>query len=152
MIREEIHDTYREREKPKEPARCPDCGAVFKKGRWVWVDEAPADVHEHTCPACQRMRDDYPAGFVTVGGSFFDAHRNEIVNLVRNEAEKESGEHPLKRIMGVKDTEDGVLVTTTDAHLARRIGDALARAYEGELDYDYNRDDDMLRVTWKREA
>ena len=73
------------------------------------------------------------------------------MNLVRNEAKKESEEHPLKRIMDVQDTDDGVLVTTTDSHLARSIGERIARAYEGELDYQYT-SDDMLRVLWKRDA
>ena len=97
------------------------------------------------------MRDAYPAGYVTLSGSFLETHRDEIVNLVRNEAKKESGEHPLKRIMDMKDTDEGMLVTTTDSHLARSIGERIARAYEGELDYQYT-EDDMLRVVWKRDA
>jgi hypothetical protein len=97
------------------------------------------------------VRDDYPAGFVSIGGSFFDQNRDEILNLVRNEAKKENEEHPLKRIMNVRDTDEGVIVSTTDLHLARSIGDALERAYAGELNYQYNRDDDMIRVTWSRD-
>lgn len=37
-------------------------------------------------------------------------------------------EHPLERIMGIEDTKEGALVTTTDAHLARRIAEALHSA------------------------
>lgn len=96
------------------------------------------------------MRDDYPAGYVTLSGSFLESHRDEIVNLARNEAKNEGEEHPLKRIMDVKDTDEGLLVTTTDSHLARSIGESVARAYEGELDYQYT-GDDMLRVAWKRD-
>jgi hypothetical protein len=44
----------------------------------------------------------------------------------------------------------GVVVTTTGAHLARRIGDALQHAYKGELDYRYNKADNLLRVNWSR--
>jgi hypothetical protein len=44
----------------------------------------------------------------------------------------------------------GVLVTTTDAHLARRMGDALHDAYKGELEYHYNPEDNLLRVLWSR--
>ena len=72
------------------------------------------------------------------------------MNLVRKETKKETEEHPLKRIMDVKDTDDGMLVTTTDSHLARSIGESLARAYQGELNYQYTQDD-MLRVLWKRD-
>ena len=44
----------------------------------------------------------------------------------------------------------GMRVTTTDAHLARRIGDALRHAYKGALEYRYNRDANLLRVRWSR--
>ena len=151
LIREEVHDTYRTKEKLPEPTQCPDCGAVFERGRWTWAVEGVADSHKTTCPACRRMRDAYPAGYVTLSGSFLGAHRDEIVNLVKNEAKKEAEEHPLKRIMEIKDTDDGLLVTTTDSHLARSIGDSLARAYQGELDYQYT-EDDMLRVQWNRDS
>ncbi len=97
------------------------------------------------------MRDAYPAGYVTLSGSFLGTHRDEIVNLVRNEEKKETEEHPLKRIMDMKETDEGLLVTTTDSHLARSIGEAIARAYGGEVDYQYT-EDDMLRVMWKRDV
>lgn len=150
LIQEERHDTYRAHGKLPEPTRCPECGAVFQKGRWTWA-EAPPSANEDTCPACRRIQDAYPAGFLTIAGSFFQGHRDEIVNLVRNEEKKENAEHPLKRIMDMKDTDDGVLVTTTDPHLARSIGEALSRAYEGDCDYQYTDDDRMLRVVWKRD-
>ena len=118
LVQEEIHDTYRARAKLPEPTQCPDCGAVFKNGRWSWAIAAVSGSHSKTCPACQRMRDGYPAGYVTLSGSFLETHRDEIVNLIRNEAKKESEEHPLKRIMDIETIDDGFLVTTTDAHLA----------------------------------
>jgi NMD protein affecting ribosome stability and mRNA decay len=151
LIQEERHDTYRAREKPPEPTRCPDCRAVFRDGRWTWTGEDLTDSHERTCPACQRIRDAYPAGYVTLSGSFLGTHRDEIENLISNEEKKETEEHPLKRIMDVKGTDEGLLVTTTDSHLARSIGEAVARAYAGKLDYHYT-EDDMLRVVWKRDV
>lgn len=151
LVQEEIHDTYRARGKPPEPTQCPFCGAVFKDGRWSWAVEGLAESNKKTCPACQRVRDAYPAGYVTLSGSFLDTHRDEIMNLIRNAVKKESEEHPLKRIMDVKDIEGGMVVTTTDSHLARSIGVCIERAYEGELDYQHT-EDDMLRVFWKRDV
>jgi hypothetical protein len=87
---------------------------------------------------------------VTLVGPFFDENRDEILNLVRNEGEKEQAERALKRIMDIATRDQGVVVTTTDRHLARRIGKALYRAYQGELDCVHNKEDDSLRVTWTR--
>ena len=35
-------------------------------------------------------------------------------------------------------------------HLERSIGDALYHAYEGELDYEYTDEANILRVSWER--
>jgi hypothetical protein len=42
------------------------------------------------------------------------------------------------------------MVTTTDMHLARGIGEALQHAYQGDLEYRYNPDQNLLRVSWSR--
>jgi hypothetical protein len=66
---EVVHDPYRSQSKPAEPAVCPTCGLVYHVGRWQRLP-LPAKAHEHTCPACLRIRDDMPAGIVTLGGAF----------------------------------------------------------------------------------
>jgi hypothetical protein len=43
-----------------------------------------------------------------------------------------------------------VVVKTTDARLARGIGEALSHAYRGELDYRMSGAENVLRVEWKR--
>ncbi len=149
MIRELEHDPYHSKRKLSEPTVCPDCGAVFHEGRWAW-GEAPADANRASCPACQRVQDRVPAGFLTVRGSFLQAHREELMNLIRNVEEREKAEHPLKRIMGFEEQDDGLVVTFTDPHLARAAGEALEHAYEGELDFAYQEGEYLLRVFWKR--
>jgi hypothetical protein len=52
--------------------------------------------------------------------------------------------------MGVRDEKDGVVIATTDIHLPRRIGEALRRAYQGELTLSYNRDQQFMRAKWVR--
>ncbi|HIP53007.1 MAG TPA: ATPase [Chromatiales bacterium] len=150
LLRELEHDPYHLKFKFKEPTACPECGAVFHEGRWTWMEEPPGDAHSHLCPACQRIRDKVPAAFLTIKGEFFGAHRDEIMHLIRNYEERERQEHPLKRVMGMDEIEDGLEVTFTDAHLARGIGEALHDAYQGELDYQYTKEDIMLRVRWER--
>lgn len=149
LLQEFVHDTYKLPRKLAEPARCPDCGAVYREGRWSWKDVA-GPVRETSCPACQRMRDNFPAGFVSVSGEFFAQHRDEILALARNCEETEKRGHPLERIMKVSDDSGGVLITTTGVHLARRIGDALEDAYKGTLEFHYNREQHLLRVAWSR--
>lgn len=149
LLQELVHDTYKSRKKLSEPTRCPDCGAVFQSGRWSWGGES-AGAHEERCPACHRIHDRFPAGYVALQGDFFAAHREEIMNRVKNCEETEKRSHPLERLMGVEDTAEGVLVTTTGTHLARRIGDALYDAYKGSLDYHYNKEENLLRVAWQR--
>jgi len=41
-------------------------------------------------------------------------------------------------------------VTTTGIHVARRIGEALARAYKGDLSYQYAEGEKRIRVYWRR--
>ncbi len=149
LLRETRHDSYKPRRKPMSPRVCPDCKALFKDGRWGWA-VAPASVLKQKCPACQRIHDDFPAGYVTLTGEFLATHRDEVLHLVHNHEVREKSEHPLQRIMKVADTPEGLLITTTDVHLARGIGDALHHAYRGKLDYHYNPEQTLLRVRWER--
>ena len=150
MIHERIHDPYKTRDKIHEPSRCPECGAVYRGGRWSW-GEAPADADEVRCQACHRIADGYPAGELTISGAFVAPHREEIVGLIHNQDQLERGEHPLHRVMAVEDRDDGLFVTTTDIHLPRRIGEALHHAYRGELDFHYDAEGYAIRVTWSRD-
>jgi hypothetical protein len=102
------------------------------------------------CPACHRLRDKYPAGYVTLSGPYFQSHKTDILNLARNEETAEKAEHALHRIMAIEEHEDDVLITTTDIHLPRRIGEALHRAHHGDLELHYDEDGNLLRVSWKR--
>ena len=144
-----IADPYRATAKPAGPALCPTCDAVFDEGRWSWVSP-PEDAHEQTCPACQRIHDRFPAGYVMVKGKFLAEHRDEIVALIRSKEEHEKADNPLQRIMAIEDVREGLQVTTTHSLLARGIGEALQEAFDGDLKLRYSRDENLLRATWKR--
>ncbi len=148
LFKERVHDAYKAKGKLPEPSVCSLCGAVFHDGRWQWLP-APEGAHREICPACHRIHDHYPAGYLTLGGEFFRTHRDEIMHLVHNHEKHERAEHPLKRIMAVEEEKDGAtLITTTDIHLARGIGEALHHAYQGELKFHYNPEQALLRVSW----
>jgi hypothetical protein len=143
------NDPYFQARKPPEPTECPTCHATFLDGRWTW-EEAPEDANRMTCPACQRIHDQFPAGYVTIKGEFFKEHRDEIMNLIQNKEQSEKSQRPLQRIMALDEKRDGIEVTTTDSHLARGIAEALHDAYKGELKLRYSRDENLVRATWKR--
>lgn len=149
LIQEKRHDPYQAKGKLSEPTRCPDCGAVYHKGSWHWMD-APAGADETRCPACQRINEKVPAGIVTLGGEFFSQHREEIMGLIHNLEAKEKSQHPLNRLMDITEQDGGLEITTTDMHLPRDIGVALEKAYEGELDFHYVDESNLLRVKWQR--
>ena len=142
-------DPYIVTRKPIEPTVCPSCKAVFAEGRWSW-QRPPADAGELVCPACQRIHDDFPAGYVMVKGEFIKAHRDEIIALVKSKEDTQKAEHPLQRIMAIEDVREGLQVTTTDSTLARGIGEALHETYKGDLKVKYSRDENLVRATWKR--
>ena len=150
LIRERIHDPYHSKKKLAEPTACPQCQAIYDDGRWRW-GTAPADAESELCPACQRVRDHCPAGFLTLSGEFLASHKDEILNLIRNVEQKEKAEHAQRRLMAFEEHDDGsVLATFTDPQLARAAGEAVYRAYRGELDFAYQENEFLLRVAWHR--
>lgn len=150
LIEEKRHDVYRVHNKWPEPTRCNTCGALFVNGRWTW-QEAPETFYQAVCPACRRISDRLPAGYIEIKGQFFEEHRAEILNLIRNTENQEKAEHPLERIISIVTDSGFPLVTTTGHHLARRIGEALARAYKGELTFHYPEAEECIRVHWQRQ-
>jgi NMD protein affecting ribosome stability and mRNA decay len=142
-------DVYGQKGKLADPTACRDCGAVYHKGRWTW-GAPPADAARATCPACRRIADHYPAGIVTLSGDFAREHAEEIRGLVRHVEEREKKEHALKRVMAIERDGDALVVKTTNARLARGIGEAVQHAYKGELDYRFSETENVLRVDWKR--
>jgi hypothetical protein len=149
QIEEVGHDPYHARAKPREPAACPQCGLVFHSGRWQRLPR-PAAANEHLCPACHRIKDGLPAGIITLEGAFAAERATEILHLVHNEENREASDHPLQRIMAVTREHGKTVITTTDIHLARRIGDAVVHAFHGKLEVKYSPDEYMVRVNWSR--
>jgi NMD protein affecting ribosome stability and mRNA decay len=149
LLKEKRHDAYKEVGKLPEPTLCVECGALFSRGRWSW-GKTRQKVHEGSCPACQRIADNYPAGYVEMKGRFFQEHQDEILNLARNIESQEKNERPLERIMAIEEHPEQAILSTTGIHLARRIGDALSRSYKGELTIRYLKEDQDVRICWQR--
>ena len=146
--RDHILDPYQAQLKLREPTICRQCGAVYHHGRWQW-GPPPSGAHEDLCPACRRINDRFPAGTVTLHGDIVRQRKDEIIGLARNEESAEKGEHPLNRIVDIGETNEGLVISTTDIHLPRRIGEALKRAHHGELTMHFDEGGYFVRVDWR---
>lgn len=141
------HDPYRAQRKTGESIVCDQCGVVCHDGRWYWGTPPVGNDAGGLCPACQRIRDRYPAGTLRLHG-LPERYRDEVLGLVRNAEEREKAEHPLERLMEVEDGGDGVVVTTTGTHLARSIASALKRRFHGGIAIRYVEGETLVRVDW----
>ncbi len=151
MYENRLPDPYLALKKYAEPTVCPDCRAVFHKGRWQWgLTSGPAA--EHRCPACSRIHDKVPAGELTLSGDYFVTHQEEIFRLLHNVAKKEGTEHPLERIMGIDEYADKLqaVVSYTGIHLTRASAQALRHAFQGESQTHYTDRDGVVHATWRR--
>jgi NMD protein affecting ribosome stability and mRNA decay len=146
-----ILDPYQRQQKLDDDTVCPQCGAVYRQGRWQW-GARPENSHEALCPACRRINDKFPAGVVELRGALGRQQKEEIVRLARHQEEAEKGEHPLNRIITIDEDADGIVINTTDIHLPRRIGEAVERAFHGNLNEVFDEGGYFVRVNWTAET
>lgn len=149
LLKQKRNDAYQCDFKFPDHTRCMNCAAVFQKGRWTWTNDV-TKVHEIVCPACKRIADHYPAGEIEIRGTFFQKHRQEILNLINNTERMEKAHHPMERLMEIQDKREQLIVTTTGIHLARRIGENLSRSYKGSFSYQYGKGEKIIRGSWER--
>jgi hypothetical protein len=151
LLKQPHPDTYRTDRKLHDPTLCKVCGAVFTGSRWQWLDELPEAADEIRCPACQRIHDHVPAGFLTLKGEFFENHREEIMHLVHNHAERQRLQHPMQRIIDtVALPKGGIEISFTEYHLPMGLGEAVKSAYQGELLIIFADESGQERVSWGR--
>jgi hypothetical protein len=149
LIKDNRKDTYIDQIALKDPAACSKCNAVYTNGRWTW--KTTEQITSKTiCPACRRISDNYPAGYIEIKGNFFLLHSTDIINLVNNVERLEKTERPLERIMSITDDKGKTIITTTGIHIARRIGEALSRSYQGNFLFQYADGEKSIRVFWER--
>jgi NMD protein affecting ribosome stability and mRNA decay len=143
-----ILDPYQRQQKLHEPAACGRCGAVYQHGRWQWGAK-PVHAVDEICPACRRIQEQLPAGLVTVHGPLTPQQKTEMIGLVRHQEDAEKAEHPLNRIISIEEGTEGLVISTTDIHLPRRIGEALERAFRGKIDMHFDDKGYFVRLDWR---
>jgi hypothetical protein len=90
-------------------------------------------------------------GLIRISGAFLLDHEEEILGLVKHEAqqaEKKNAEH---RINKIEKANGGIAVEVTEHNLALHIGKALQHAYKGQHQYKFRPGEKFVEVDWKRD-
>ena len=151
LIQEYVHDPYFSKMKYSEPSVCERCRVVFNDGIFMWMKPVPKNADSMLCPACRRIADDYEGGIVYLEGDFLTEHKAEIMNAIRNVEAEAKKKRPLDRIIEISQQDEKLVVKTTYEHLAKKIGNALHRAYKGNFKTQYLEGEKYVRVWWSRE-
>ncbi|MCS6897461.1 MAG: BCAM0308 family protein [Nitrospira sp.] len=148
-------DPYAMLKAPKGPVICRSCHAIYADKRW-YLDRIEAgqlltsrSTRTLLCPACQKIRDDYPEGIVTLKWADLQKHEVEIRNLIANVEERALSVNPLERVMKITRVGEDLEVQTTSDRLAQRLGRELVKAYKGRATTRWAHQDVLARVTWQ---
>ena len=128
--------------------KCTECGVVQHAGKWYWGAPPLAELHAGICPACQRVRERYPAGIIRLHRRFLE-RREEVLRLIRNVERAEKPEHPLERLMAVEESDGQLVVTTTGIHIASQIAHKLARRFHQKARLRYAKQEGLIHVDWE---
>jgi NMD protein affecting ribosome stability and mRNA decay len=145
-------------EEGQEAAACTQCHALYQNKRWFFDADLYArlagthKVREVLCPTCHKIKDRYAEGILTLSGDFFVEHRQEIVRLLKKEADRVGARNVMDRIIQMTlEEEDRLRVETTTEKLAQHLGRAVYKAYKGDLQFHWGEVDKLARVYWNRE-
>jgi len=149
---------HRSPKAPKGPRVCERCGATYENRRWTLTPPPAAGLRTvaapatTVCPACHMMAEGQFGGEVRLAGAFVARHGDEIERLLQNEADRAAEDNPTGRIAEWRRmAPDRLTLTTTTEHLAKRLGQALHKAFDGLVHYEFSHENKFAHVTWTRE-
>lgn len=148
---------YMNKEAPDDMALCKKCGAVYHGKRWYAQDDLPVALSGSRkselvfCPACQKIKDSYAEGYLTIEGQFVREHAKEIMNAIDNKEDRAFHINPLEQIVEIRRFEDRIEVQTTTDKMAQRLGQFLHKTFSGEITYKWSSDTKLARVVWTRD-
>lgn len=125
---------------------CDDCGVVQHGGRWYWGALAIGFVRGCVCPACKSIRERRPMGTLRIPMPLVDS-TNEVMEFVRSAGSAEQAEHPLERLMDVVERDGELWITTTGAHLVRRLVTQLRHRFHSKPKIHYD-ESGAATATW----
>ncbi len=150
-------DPYLLKGTPKGRAVCTQCATVYDDKRSALVSREETlrkaeskDFISVLCPACMRIKDDFPGGYVTIKGDFLREHKDELLGLVRNKEDIARSNNPLERVMAIKEGAQGIEITTTTEKFAQMLGKEIHKAFSAKVDYKWSADVKVARITCTR--
>ena len=153
---ENVQDPYLPGGHFQDGSVCTQCGAVFQKQHWTLDAEkrnllvGSGGAIDVVCPACKITTERNPQGIVTLSGDYLAQHRDDILNLVRNEEERGMSDNPLERIINIREEGEALVIETTNEALAQRIGRRVHKAHSGDVEYKWSGGNHLVRVNWQR--
>lgn len=135
---------------------CPRCRAISLQKRW-FLDDALYDKLRRDpeaqlvrCPGCERVERGIYEGRVVLRGDWIVDHKDEVINLIKNQESEARQTNPFSRIGVIKDQGNQLELYVTTQWLAVRIGKELRKAHKGELQIDHLPQQKFSLVTWHR--
>ena len=151
-------DSYQPKKSPQGALQCRGCGAMYYRRRWSLQPPsgagslAQAELQPVFCPACLKIRDQYPSGELRVSGVEAQ-ERGEIMRILRNEEARAREKNPLERIMTIEANDRlGWSVKTTTEKLAQRLGRSLRKARGGTVRFHWSHNKRFVHVLWSKES
>lgn len=132
---------------PEKEGSCPQCGLPYEGGRFGWGGGTPGG-HAERCPACGQVHDEFPGGALVLSGAGFAERRKKVLDWMAAMVKTLDKDHPGKLVESIEPRGGEVVIRTSEALVARRLGDALCKAFGGSLEYRYLDPATVLNVEW----
>lgn len=130
---------------------CTECGIAYINKNWKL--DAPDSYKKKSiiCPACKKIKEQYYLGVLELKGKFLQEHKQEILNILKNEEARQRAKNALPRIAKIEEVDDALIVYTTSVRLAFRLGKAVYNACKGDLTIKWSDGEHFTRVYWSRD-
>ena len=117
---------------------CRKCHAIHDGKKWVREDAGDLKGNEKIvlCEACKRKRDKIVHGIVYLSGPVLSEKKDEVMNMLRNEQEREISHNHLSQILNIEYNKDQMTITTINQWLALHLGKQFKKNYKGSLQID----------------
>lgn len=138
-------------------AVCKRCHAVHEDKHWFFSEKEYArlskdkNTHVVVCPGCQRVKDKHVDGVVNIKSNLVKEKEQELLNLIHHEEKIELEKNPLSRVIDIEIKKGFISIQTTTEFLATRIGHAIDKAYNGNLEIQKLPREKFVRVSWTEE-